>query len=43
MTDRLAPRDEDARTKLPIWLQCIVAVIGAAMLVGPAATVARYR
>jgi hypothetical protein len=43
MTQQRATADEDARTRLPMWLQCIVAVIGIAVLAGPAAAVVWYR
>ncbi|MGI3902494.1 MAG: hypothetical protein ACRYGP_16800 [Janthinobacterium lividum] len=34
---------ESARVALPMWLQCIVALVGLAALAGPAAAVVWYR
>ena len=33
----------DGRAPLPMWVQCIVAVVGVAALVGPAVAVVWYR
>ena len=43
MTDQWALADESARTKLPLWLQCMVALVGAALLAGPSIAVVWYR
>lgn len=43
MIDQLAATSESAGAKLPLWLQGLVAVIGAILLVGPAAAVLWYR
>lgn len=43
MTNKHAAAHEGARTKLPMWLQCMVALVGVAMLAGPVATVLWYR
>ena len=43
MTDQRALADEGVRTRLPIWLQCMVALVGVAMLAGPAVAVVWYR
>ena len=34
---------ETTRVTLPMWLQCIVALVGVAALAGPAAAVVWYR
>ena len=33
----------ETSVRLPFWLQCIVALLGAALLAGPAAAVVWYR
>ena len=43
MTEQLATASENARARLPMWLQCIVALVGVALLAGPAAAVVWYR
>ncbi|MGI3899922.1 MAG: hypothetical protein ACRYGP_33165 [Janthinobacterium lividum] len=43
MTDQHALADGSIGTKLPMWLQCVVALIGTALLAGPAAVVVWYR
>ena len=43
MPQHRATADEDARSRLPMWLQYIVAVFGVALLAGPAAAVVWYR
>ena len=43
MTEQRATVLEDVRARLPIWLQCIVATVGFALLAGPAVAVVWYR
>ena len=43
MTDQHALADEGVRTRLPVWLQCMVALFGTALLAGPVVAVVWYR
>ena len=43
MVDQRRARTSEADATLPMWLQCIVALVGAVALAGPAIAVVWYR
>ena len=43
MAEQRATEAADAGAELPMWLQCLVALVGAVVLAGPAAAVVWYR
>ncbi len=43
MTDQDATTIETGRTRLPLWLESLVALIGMALLAGPAVATLWYR
>lgn len=43
MAEQRAREPVDAGAELPMWLQCLVALVGAVVLAGPAAAVVWYR